>query len=792
MPMKPHAGESQSEFMSRCVPEMIGDGKREQEQAVAICMDIWRRKDADADAKAGPPREGESHADFMARCTAYTDEESCQMMWEEYAGKALRKSTLITVGSGVGGGGGNSRKIERAWSVLTIKGMDTELRTIEGIASTPEVDRVGDIMEPMGAKFTVPMPLLWHHKHDQPVGHVVEAKATKTGISIKARFAKIDEPGELKNLIDKAWQSVKAGLVKGLSIGFKPADDGVIPLDNGGLRFTKWNWYELSLVTIPANAGATIGLIKSIDQDLQAASGNSEVAVNSLPGVSGKDGGPSEGPEKALRQTRSPVTLKSKKDREKMKTFSEQIADLESSRAAKSARMAQIMQKSVDEGRSTDEAEQEEFDELERAVDAIDKDLKRFRVLEAHNKAKAQPLPASVATTEDGTAARTGRIQIVQPKPAKGIQFARLARVAAISRLDMRSMRDVAEELYGSRDPDVVECVKTPVNAATTYSPNWAGNLVGINYAVAADFIEFLRPRTILGRFGTDGIPDLRRVPFRVGLAGQTSGGAGYWVGEAAAKPVTKFDFGRVTLEPLKVANIAVLTEELIRDSSPSAEGIVRDQLARAVAERLDIDFIDPGKTAVAGVSPASITNGITPIAASGNDITNLYADVQSLLNSFINNNNALASGVWIMRENVALTLSMMRDTLQQLVFPTMTARGGTFFGLPVIASQYVPLTSAASPTDSTIILVNAEDIYLGDEGGIQVDMSREASLVMDNLPVMTSAGVGGSPNAPTAAQMVSMFQTNSVALRAERTINWARRRVGAVAVLSGVAYILG
>jgi HK97 family phage prohead protease len=45
--MKPHKDETQSEFMGRCVPEMIGTGpdKRPQEQAVAACMDIWRQHD---------------------------------------------------------------------------------------------------------------------------------------------------------------------------------------------------------------------------------------------------------------------------------------------------------------------------------------------------------------------------------------------------------------------------------------------------------------------------------------------------------------------------------------------------------------------------------------------------------------------------------------------------------------------------------------------------------------------------------------------------------------------------
>ena len=42
MPMTPGKDETQSEFMARCVPDMKGDGKRPQEQAVAACLEMWR------------------------------------------------------------------------------------------------------------------------------------------------------------------------------------------------------------------------------------------------------------------------------------------------------------------------------------------------------------------------------------------------------------------------------------------------------------------------------------------------------------------------------------------------------------------------------------------------------------------------------------------------------------------------------------------------------------------------------------------------------------------------------
>jgi HK97 family phage major capsid protein len=65
---------------------------------------------------------------------------------------------------------------------------------------------------------------------------------------------------------------------------------------------------------------------------------------------------------------------------------------------------------------------------------------------------------------------------------------------------------------------------------------------------------------------------------------------------------------------------LAVLTKEAIRFSNPNAEAKVRDDLARAVNAKLDIDFVDPAKAASGTTSPASITNGIAAVAPTGTD----------------------------------------------------------------------------------------------------------------------------------------------------------------------------
>ncbi|MFU7495759.1 phage major capsid protein [Pseudomonas aeruginosa] len=661
-------------------------------------------------------------------------------------------------------------KTNRAYSTLEVKALDDEKRVITGIASTPSPDRMQDVVEPKGAQFKLPIPFLWQHNHDEPIGHVTEAKVTQKGIEVSVQLTQVEEPGKLKDRLDEAWQSIKSGLVRGLSIGFSAKEFEQIP-GSWGLRFLSWEWFELSAVTIPANAEATITSVKSIDREQRAALG-----IKSVPVVRITPAGAS-----AIKTK----TIKVPKPQEgnDMKTTAEQIDEFEATRVSKAAEMEAIMTKAAEAGETLDADQSEQFDTLEAEIAAIDKHIGRLKQMQKAQAANAKPV------TEEAGAQRMANVKALDFKEVQvrakntqklepGIALARAAKCLALGHLQHRDAISIAKSLYDGQDAIIAAThrlvTKAAVAAATTSDATWAGPLVGDETSVFADFVEYLRPQTILGRFGTNGIPSLRRVPFRVPLIGQTSGGDGYWVGEGQAKPLTKFDFERNTLEPLKVANIAVATMEVIRDSSPSADGIIRDQLAAALRQRLDIDFIDPDKAAVAGVSPASILNGVVGIASSGTDADAVRADLKALFSAFIAANNAPTSGVFIMTATMALSLSLMVNALGQPEFPTITMTGGTLNGLPVIVSEFVPTDSSGS----IVALVNASDIYLGDEGGIDLSMSTEASLQMDN-----------APDNPTTAStvLVSLFQRNLVAFRAERAISWARRRTSAVAYLTGV-----
>jgi len=167
--------------------------------------------------------------------------------------------------------------MNRAYSILAVKAVEDDKRTISGVATTPTPDRAGDIVEPMGVKFTNPLALLWQHMHDKPIGTVKFGKPTKDGVPFTAELPVVAEEGALRDRIEEAWQSIKIGLVRAVSIGFRPLEYSF--MENGGIHFQEIEVFELSAVTIPANAEAVISVVKSIDKGFRAAAGVPEPEI---------------------------------------------------------------------------------------------------------------------------------------------------------------------------------------------------------------------------------------------------------------------------------------------------------------------------------------------------------------------------------------------------------------------------------------------------------------------------------------------------------------------------------
>jgi HK97 family phage major capsid protein/HK97 family phage prohead protease len=595
---------------------------------------------------------------------------------------------------------------------------------------------MGDIIEPLGITFTNPAPLLLYHNSQKPVGQVRFSPPTKDGLAFEAELPIVEEPGTVRDRIEEAWTSIKTGLLAGVSIGFRSLEESFIK-ETGSFHFLKTEVLELSLVAIPANAGATIQQIKSLDQ----------AALGPVSPASGRSPSP-----------RSKAAFP-------MKT-SEQILQYENQKATRQARMDAIMDDAAAEGATLNAEQTTEHDALRDQVKSIDDHLVRLRDRE---KLEAAAATAITATTDPAKASGLrGAVPIITVKSnlPKGTAFTRLAMAMARAKGDQMFALEIAKQWRDST-PEVELYMKAAVAAGTTTATNWALPLVPTTQNITGEFIELLRPNIIIGK-----LPKLRKVPFNIAVPAQSGSSTVNWVGEGKPKPLSALAFTTVSLGFAKIAGIVVLTDELVRFSTPSAEELVRNDLIAGVSKFMDGQFIDPAVAAVVAVNPASITNGIAPIASSGTSADNAKTDIKALIKTFVTAELTLANAALIMSEANAFALSVALNPLGQPAFPGFGMEGGNLLGIPVVTSQ---------TAGSMIILVDQQGILYADEGGTVVDVSREASLQMDSAPM--------SPTDATTV-FVSLWQQNMTGVRVERQCTWARARLASVAHISGAAYV--
>jgi HK97 family phage major capsid protein len=300
----------------------------------------------------------------------------------------------------------------------------------------------------------------------------------------------------------------------------------------------------------------------------------------------------------------------------------------------------------------------------------------------------------------------------------------------------------------------VVKSAVTPLTVA---------NLDGEQSFAAAEYFETVRQASIVGR-----LVGRRDVPLRTRLINVGSGARGYWVGQSKPKPLSKPTLAGAVMDPRKVAAIIVATAESVKAPGPKAEAVFQSDLTRAVAEELDTAFIDSANAGIAGEMPASITNGVTHLASSGNP----GSDITALIEHFLGD---LSVAVFITDPVTATRIALARDAGGSFLFPDVGPRGGSILGMPL-------LTSRSSPQDSSggqLALVDPSGIATALEG-VSVDLSEHSTLQMSD-----------TPDSPLDANtvLVSLWQQDLVALRAEIYANWRVEREGAVAVVTGASY---
>lgn len=99
--------------------------------------------------------------------------------------------------------------------------------------------------------------LLWQHRMDEPIGHITNLFEDERGLYLEAQLLLSVKRAQ------EAYDLIKSGVLKGLSIGYRPTDVDY-HAKSGVRRIKQLDLYEVSLVTFPANEAANITVVKSL------------------------------------------------------------------------------------------------------------------------------------------------------------------------------------------------------------------------------------------------------------------------------------------------------------------------------------------------------------------------------------------------------------------------------------------------------------------------------------------------------------------------------------------------
>ncbi|NNH33872.1 phage major capsid protein, partial [Rhizobium sp. SEMIA 4085] len=276
-----------------------------------------------------------------------------------------------------------------------------------------------------------------------------------------------------------------------------------------------------------------------------------------------------------------------------------------------------------------------------------------------------------------------------------------------------------------------------------------------MNVIVGA-FLQTMRNSSVFLRL----LDSMVRVPFRSRISLVATDATSWTVGEGKPIPVTNATLDQLLLTPQKAAALLVVTEELLRGTQ--SERNLTLALRRALAAAVDLRFLS---TAIGAGTPTFPSVG--PTAADA------VADVKQLLDAV--QPTSESSLMFVTAPDVQRAGATITNASGAFQFPNLTPTGGEILGIPAMPSDQM--------IDGTMALIDATRIA-GETGTIQVDASDQATIEM-----LDSALVQDATTGTPAPGLVSMFQANSVAIRALLDFDAQVVRENAVAQVTGIAW---
>jgi HK97 family phage major capsid protein len=347
----------------------------------------------------------------------------------------------------------------------------------------------------------------------------------------------------------------------------------------------------------------------------------------------------------------------------------------------------------------------------------------------ANTKASRPNYAAHLFGDEDGQGQRAGN-----GGTNKALTFGAYVMTLAGARGD-RDKAVRAAQIMGRHD--VAEALEKSIQKAMSAGDPLAGGFL-VPQEFSTDVIELLRASGVVRSLN----PLTMAMSEGIKIPKITSGSTATYIGENTNIPKSELGTGQIQLSFKKLAALVPISNDLIRKSVPGADGIVRDDVVRAVASREDLAFIRNDGTSgtpkgikhwIAAANKFN-ANGTVNLA---NVTTDLGKAVRLLMDANITltmQQGAAAVDVrpgWIFAPRIWQYLFTVQTSLGTYAFRDEMLRG-TLWGWPFRVTSQIPITMSAGAdtggTQSEVYFGAFAHAVIGEALGIIVDASQEAA----------------------------------------------------------------
>lgn len=428
------------------------------------------------------------------------------------------------------------------------------------------------------------------------------------------------------------------------------------------------------------------------------------------------------------------------------------LIDLKRKQAEKVQALRGLLDKADEEKRNLTDEEKEQFDNLERELDEVAEQILR----EEKVQQRAATIPAApTAERQDPQVPNPivisgGIKEDIEP----GIRLARYAKAVLSSRTAYEAPEAVAKRMY-PKDAVLHESFR----AMSTQSPSEGGVLVPEN--VSSEIIPLLREKGAVRSLGARAIP----LPNgNLTIPRQTAGANFSWVGENEKVTSSQPALGSLKLSAKKLAGMIPLSNEMVRDSSVSADRWVRDEIVNGIVEKEDYtalygtgtQYTPTGVFNASGVKKASL--GAIPTS------DDLGAVVGLLMTEKF---GTLVSPGWLFNGALWSLLYNLKDGSGNYIHRQEMDQG-KLLSFPFKINNNVTYNSGAQHADTEIYFGDWNQFLIGETMALEIKASEEATYW-------------------DGSQLVSAYANDQTVMRAIQREDFGLRYGNAFVVKTGV-----